>query len=236
MPSPPSGQSGSPQSDSGGQPGQDGSRTGNDGSQPGDGSKGLPGDGNGGQPNGNSSTAGTGDGQQDGDDWLEGGGGGGDDEWSTSNENLPTGSGSETTGASSTASRGPQSDEPGGGGLDDALDEALEGFDGTIMAEREVIKQGKAGNAPAGSGTPGDGPASSGNAQTAVNTEYVPPTREAPRSPAPGSGGGTVPEDIPDAKDDGVVARQVREAAMKETDPVLKEKLWEEYRRIKGKS
>ena len=27
----------------------------------------------------------------------------------------------------------------------------------------------------------------------------------------------------------------VREAAMAETDPVLKEKLWEEYRRYKGK-
>jgi hypothetical protein len=27
--------------------------------------------------------------------------------------------------------------------------------------------------------------------------------------------------------------RQIREAAMQETDPVLREKLWEEYRRIK---
>ena len=30
-----------------------------------------------------------------------------------------------------------------------------------------------------------------------------------------------------------VVARQLREAAEKEKDPVLKEKLWEEYRKYK---
>jgi hypothetical protein len=42
-----------------------------------------------------------------------------------------------------------------------------------------------------------------------------------------------VPEDIPDASDDDVVARQLREAAEKETDPELKAKLWEEYRRYK---
>ena len=34
--------------------------------------------------------------------------------------------------------------------------------------------------------------------------------------------------------DDDVVLRQIREAAEKETDPVLKEKLWEEYRKMKA--
>ena len=42
-----------------------------------------------------------------------------------------------------------------------------------------------------------------------------------------------VPENIPDGSDDDVVARQLREAAEKETDPELKTKLWEEYRRYK---
>ncbi|MGW8161384.1 MAG: hypothetical protein ACWGN1_03970, partial [Desulfobulbales bacterium] len=32
---------------------------------------------------------------------------------------------------------------------------------------------------------------------------------------------------------DDIVARQLREAAEKETDPELKEKLWEEYRKYK---
>ena len=45
---------------------------------------------------------------------------------------------------------------------------------------------------------------------------------------------GPVPSDIPNANDDDVVARQLREAAMKEKDPVLREKLWNEYRRYKG--
>ena len=45
--------------------------------------------------------------------------------------------------------------------------------------------------------------------------------------------GNPIPEDIPDARDDDIIARQLREAAMQEEDPVLKEKLWEEYKRYK---
>jgi hypothetical protein len=48
-----------------------------------------------------------------------------------------------------------------------------------------------------------------------------------------GSGPNTVPADIPDGKDDDVVARQLREAAMSETDTELREKLWQEYRNYK---
>ena len=39
--------------------------------------------------------------------------------------------------------------------------------------------------------------------------------------------------DIPDGSDDDLVARQLREAAEKESDPELRNKLWEEYRRYK---
>ncbi len=42
-----------------------------------------------------------------------------------------------------------------------------------------------------------------------------------------------VPADIPKGDDDDVVARQIREAAMRESDPELREKLWEEYRKYK---
>lgn len=38
-----------------------------------------------------------------------------------------------------------------------------------------------------------------------------------------------IPEGVPDGSDDDIVARQIREAAMNETDPVLREKLWREY-------
>jgi len=61
----------------------------------------------------------------------------------------------------------------------------------------------------------------------------------------PGAGGGpgseeeetfAPPEDIPSGRDDDIVARQLREAAMREPDPVLREALWEEYRRYTGLS
>jgi hypothetical protein len=48
-----------------------------------------------------------------------------------------------------------------------------------------------------------------------------------------GSGSRDVPSDIPDGRDDDIVARQLREAAMKETDPELRERLWDEYRKYK---
>lgn len=40
--------------------------------------------------------------------------------------------------------------------------------------------------------------------------------------------------DIPSGHDDDVIARQLREAAEAETDPEVKEQLWEEYRKYKN--
>jgi hypothetical protein len=49
---------------------------------------------------------------------------------------------------------------------------------------------------------------------------------------------GDMPEfergDVGDGSDDDVVARQLREAAEAETDPVLKAQLWEEYKKYKN--
>ena len=42
------------------------------------------------------------------------------------------------------------------------------------------------------------------------------------------------PDDIPEGNDDDVVARQLREAAMREPDPEVRERLWNEYRKYKG--
>lgn len=42
------------------------------------------------------------------------------------------------------------------------------------------------------------------------------------------------PEDIPSGDGDDVVARQLREAAMREPDAAVREKLWDEYRKYKG--
>lgn len=51
----------------------------------------------------------------------------------------------------------------------------------------------------------------------------------------PGSTGATAarPPDVGDGADDDVVARQIRKLAESEPDPVLREKLWDEYRRYK---
>jgi hypothetical protein len=50
------------------------------------------------------------------------------------------------------------------------------------------------------------------------------------------TGKSTPPADIPDGKDDDIVARQLREAAETEQDPELREKLWEEYRKYKNRT
>ena len=63
-----------------------------------------------------------------------------------------------------------------------------------------------------------------------------PPTNGAVRAeePPPEPGSETHPPNIPDGRDDDIVARQLREAATKEADPILREKLWEEYRKYKA--
>ncbi|MDQ6997498.1 MAG: hypothetical protein Q9M17_02165 [Mariprofundus sp.] len=47
-------------------------------------------------------------------------------------------------------------------------------------------------------------------------------------------GSGKVPDDIPPADNDSVLEEQIRQAAINESDPVIKEKLWNEYRKYKG--
>jgi hypothetical protein len=140
---------------------------------------------------------------------------------------------------------------PGGGsGPEGELDQALKDFDGEILAEREVI-QARANESAANTGGTGSLPGSQSGQQgegsdamggvpsgETASTEGQPgfPGYSGPRSrsapPAP-SATSSVPEDLPDARDDDIIARQLREAAMNETDPELQEKLWEEYRRYK---
>lgn len=79
-----------------------------------------------------------------------------------------------------------------------------------------------------GSGEPG------GRGQTAGSGSDTPGGGGGYGGGAKGGGGpNTVPSDIPDGSDDDIVARQLREAAMKETDPELRERLWDEYRKYK---
>lgn len=45
---------------------------------------------------------------------------------------------------------------------------------------------------------------------------------------------GKIPEDIPDGDNDSVLEAQIRLAAMKETDPAIRARLWNQYRKYKG--
>lgn len=92
---------------------------------------------------------------------------------------------------------------------------------------------GAAGDA---AGEPGGTEGASGQARTSTGGGDAGGGMAGRRSGQSSSGSGRrggVPRDIPDGDDDDVVARQLREAAEKETSPELKEKLWEEYRRYK---
>lgn len=111
----------------------------------------------------------------------------------------------------------PDGSQGGGGGPVDELERALGELDGEILDERV-----------AAAGTQRSPGGTSGGAET--NVVPSPPIAEPdpPQPPIP------LPPDQPDARDDDVVARQLREAAMAETDPELQEQLWEEYRRYKS--
>jgi hypothetical protein len=129
--------------------------------------------------------------------------------------------------------------------LNSDLDQALERFDSDILSEREAITQQEnatAGGAttagPEGAGDPSEAgfEGASGGQVLAASGDSAAPA--IPASPRPGNykpeaSAAPLPEDIPDGSDDDVVARQIREAAMAETDPELREKLWEEYRKYK---
>jgi len=126
---------------------------------------------------------------------------------------------------------------------DDELDRALDVFDGEILEGRKIVLARS--NDRAGQNqrvmtssieqtTPGGGTNSGGGSLP----DTAPPgtDRRAVPVPTPGPVVAALPADIPDAKDDDVVARQLREAAMAESDPELRQALWDDYRRYKSGS
>ena len=108
-------------------------------------------------------------------------------------------------------------------GADDALAEALGEFDAEILSERLAAEKRAA--------AARSDPLGQDAAMPGANRAQPPPSGPRPAVPRPPTP--PVP-DTPDARDDDVVARQLREAAEKETDPKLKELLWEEYKRYKA--
>ena len=112
------------------------------------------------------------------------------------------------------ASGGVDSDEP-------LFEEAGEGSSDRSASIEERAAEGASSGADAEGGQPPETAEGSGNQSAA------------------GQGDGDIipiPEDIDDGQGDDIVLRQIRDAASKEQDPVLREKLWDEYRRIKNQS
>jgi hypothetical protein len=68
---------------------------------------------------------------------------------------------------------------------------------------------------------------------TAAGTGKTADQSGGPGGQNPQGGGGSAGKPIPSGVDDDIVARRLRRAAENETDPELKEKLWNEYRDYK---
>ncbi len=134
------------------------------------------------------------------------------------------------------------------GTLQRQLDQSIGEFDEKLLREQERVKAatpagGQAGGADAGQpGTAGSvadaARGDAGDRQGEQNETHGQETTTTSKPRSDGSkgkpGGYSTPADIPDGSDDDVVARQIREAAEQESDPELRKKLWEEYRRYKA--
>lgn len=129
--------------------------------------------------------------------------------------------------------------------LDAELERGTGDFDSMILdtqqEQRERQREGAGasrGNGPDSATTSGAG-SSTGTGESDL-PEYEPVAHAGGatgRRDAPAAGNAAVyspPDDIPSGDDDDVVARQLRELAMSEPDPVVRERLWDEYRKYKG--
>lgn len=168
----------------------------------------------------------------------------GDDGWEISNE-LPVLEGGRRQGDEEAEGvlAGLPDDGTLNGEIEDAeLERTLGDLDGSILAERNSEIE-KANDRAVASGLPdvsdenaadagGDGSVSQGTS-TAPNEVRVQPQGGIEGGQARTVVRATV--DTPDARDENVIARQLREAAMAEEDPELRANLWEEYERYTGK-
>ncbi len=123
--------------------------------------------------------------------------------------------------------------------LDAELDAGLGEFDQRLLREQERLKaKASASAARSAAGGAGSESAAVNGSSSAGDRAGGDSTLEPQSSTAGGpkgeqSASAPPPADVPDGRDDDVVARQLREAAEQETDPELRKKLWDEYRRYK---
>ncbi len=126
--------------------------------------------------------------------------------------------------------------------MDQALFQSLARYDACQTAKASSASSSGGGSS---SGSAGTGSASSDMSGTETTTETSQGPTEVSQLPAEGLGdknndesgqispNGKLPEDIPTADNDSVLEAQIRQAAINETDPEVKKRLWDEYRRYK---
>lgn len=158
------------------------------------------------------------------------------------NQQTPAASVAGSEGLSTTAA-GAREDEARA--LEEELQRKMQQFDSHMQKAERAATQNRAGGAGVGSSDsaatagrggllerPAEGTGAGGRAGQATGLGSTPDlSGETSGSPRSSAGG---PSLAPaEAADDDIVARQLREAAEREVDPVLREKLWREYRSYK---
>ena len=128
--------------------------------------------------------------------------------------------------------------------LEKTLEESVGGFDEVLADEQREISTvgrntegfGGSGGGGGGSGRVGLGKQATGgeDVEGAGQVATVGRTETRPEASVAGMSEEAkrerTPEDIPDLVAEDIVAKQLREAALSEDDPALRERLWEEYR------
>jgi len=126
------------------------------------------------------------------------------------------------------ASSGGRGGGSGGGSEGEGGGEGSKGTAGTAGGRRDQTQRG-------GEGSEQSDDRSTGSSRSAgPSRRGGRPATTAPEGTPPEGTATAIPKDVGDGHDDDIVARQIREAATKERDPAIREKLWEEYRRYKG--
>src|SRR6266436_6468667 len=159
--------------------------------------------------------------------------------------------------AQAAGANGPgQTSEERQAAIDKRLNDSLGSFDAELRTEQQRVAQERDTRRAAAAGSAAaEGPATDkgGDSPGTAATEAPPedtdrsapgrhPGKAKPRDPSgdlksekagkkpdDNAGNGASAREIPDGSDDDVVARRLRQAAQQETDPELKEKLWQEY-------
>ena len=125
--------------------------------------------------------------------------------------------------------------------LEKELEQALAQFDNCIVEESKSLKEsGGGGAAAASASTTASGENESENLKESSSTPSTSIISdgdinlEEPNSRQLSSSNGSIPKDVALINDDDIVATQLRELAMSEEDPNLRDQLWDKYREYKG--